>query len=44
MNFSEIAKTRQSCRLYDKTKQVEDEKIKGVIIEDMNKERSSLWN
>ncbi|MBR2876177.1 MAG: nitroreductase family protein [Clostridia bacterium] len=32
MNFSEIAKTRQSCRLFDGTKQVENEKI-DVILE-----------
>ncbi len=31
MNFSEIAKTRQSCRIYDSTKQVEDEKIKAIL-------------
>ena len=27
MNFSEIAKNRQSCRFFDNTKQVEEEKI-----------------
>lgn len=31
MNFSEIAKTRQSCRCFDNTKQVEDEKIKAIL-------------
>ena len=31
MNFLEIAKTRQSCRIYDSTKQVEDEKIKAIL-------------
>ena len=31
MNFSEIAKTRQSCRFFDNTKQVEDEKIKVIL-------------
>ena len=31
MNFLEIAKQRQSCQLYDKTKQVEDEKIKTIL-------------
>jgi nitroreductase len=31
MNFSEIAKNRQSCRFFDNTKQVEDEKIKAIL-------------
>ena len=31
MNFSEIAKTRQSCRFFDSTKQVEDEKIQAIL-------------
>lgn len=31
MNFSEIAKTRQSCRYFDNTKQVEDEKIQAIL-------------
>ena len=31
MNFSEIAKTRQSCRIYDNAKQVEDEKIQAIL-------------
>jgi nitroreductase len=31
MNFSEIAKTRQSCRFYDNTKNVEDEKILAIL-------------
>ena len=31
MNFSEIAKTRQSCRIYDSTKPVEDEKLKAIL-------------
>lgn len=31
MNFSEIAKNRQSCRFFDNTKQVEEEKIKAVL-------------
>jgi nitroreductase len=31
MNFSEIAKTRQSCRIYDNTKNVEDEKIQAIL-------------
>ena len=31
MNFLEIAKTRQSCRIYDSTKQVEDKKIKAIL-------------
>ena len=31
MNFSEIAKNRQSCRFFDNTKQVEEEKIKAIL-------------
>ena len=31
MNFNEIAKTRQSCRFYDNTKNVEDEKIQAIL-------------
>ena len=31
MNFSEIAKTRQSCRIYDNSKPVEDEKLKAIL-------------
>lgn len=31
MNFTEIAKMRQSCRSYDKDRTVEDEKIKAVL-------------
>lgn len=31
MNFSEIAKLRQSCRYFDNTKQVEDEKIQAIL-------------
>lgn len=31
MNFSEIAKMRQSCRYFDNTKQVEDEKIQAIL-------------
>ncbi len=31
MNFNEIAKNRQSCRYFDNTKQVEDEKIKAIL-------------
>ncbi len=31
MNFNEIAKTRQSCRSFDNTKQVEDEKIQAIL-------------
>ena len=31
MNFSEIAKTRQSCRSYDAEKQVEKEKLDVII-------------
>ena len=31
MNFSEIAKMRQSCRYFDNAKQVEDEKIQAIL-------------
>ncbi len=31
MNFSEIAKTRQSCRAYDKDRIVEDEKLQAIL-------------
>ena len=31
MNFSEIANTRQSCRSYDPTKEVEKEKLDAVL-------------
>ena len=31
MNFTEIAQTRQSCRKYDPTKQVEQEKIDRIL-------------
>ena len=31
MNFIEIAKTRQSCRIYDSTKEVENEKINAIL-------------
>ena len=31
MNFSEIAKNRQSCRYFNNTKQVEEEKIKAIL-------------
>ena len=31
MNFTEIAQTRYSCRSYDATKMVEDEKIKAIL-------------
>lgn len=31
MNFSEIAKTRQSCRYFDNSKSVENEKIKAIL-------------
>ena len=31
MNFTEIAQNRYSCRSYDATKMVEDEKIKDVV-------------
>ena len=31
MNFLEIAKTRQSCRAYDKAKEVETEKLEAIL-------------
>ena len=31
MNFSEIANTRQSCRSYDPTRPVEEEKLDAVL-------------
>ncbi len=31
MNFSQIAKERQSCRNYDSTKQVEQEKLDAIL-------------
>ncbi len=31
MNFTEIAKNRYSCRSYDTTRKVEDEKIKAIL-------------
>ena len=31
MNFSEIAKTRQSCRCYDETRAVEQEKLDAIL-------------
>ena len=31
MNFSEIAKTRQSCRSYDAERDVEEEKIQAIL-------------
>ncbi len=31
MNFTEIAKTRQSCRKYDNTRTVEEEKITAIL-------------
>ena len=31
MNFTEIAKNRQSCRNYDAERPVEEEKIKAVL-------------
>ncbi len=31
MDFSEIAKLRQSCRAYDETKQVEQEKLNAIL-------------
>ncbi|MBQ8358473.1 MAG: nitroreductase family protein [Oscillospiraceae bacterium] len=31
MNFYEIAQTRQSCRAYDPTRPVEEEKIKAIL-------------
>ena len=31
MNFTEIAKTRQSCRAYDNTREVEQEKLDAIL-------------
>ena len=31
MNFTEIAKRRQSCRSYDKDREVEEEKLRAVL-------------
>ena len=31
MDFNEIAKTRQSCRKYDATREVEEEKLKAIL-------------
>ena len=31
MNFTEIAKTRQSCRTYDATREVEQEKLDAIL-------------
>ena len=31
MNFLEIAQTRQSCRAYDETRPVEQEKLNAVL-------------
>ena len=31
MNFMEIAQNRQSCRAYDETRPVEDEKLKAIL-------------
>jgi len=31
MNFNEIAKTRQSCRSYDSSRPVEEEKIAAIL-------------
>ena len=31
MNFTEIALTRQSCRSYDETREVEQEKLDSVL-------------
>ena len=31
MNFTEIAQTRQSCRAYDETKAVEQEKLEAIL-------------
>ena len=31
MNFMEIANTRQSCRSYDETRGVEEEKLLSVL-------------
>ena len=32
MNFSEIAQSRQSCRSYDETKPVEQEKLDSILV------------
>ena len=31
MNFTEIAKARQSCRKYDSTREVEEEKLAAIL-------------
>ena len=31
MNFLEIARARQSCRAYDETKAVEQEKLEAIL-------------
>ena len=31
MNFTEIAKTRQSCRSYDENRPVEPEKLEAIL-------------
>ena len=31
MNFSEIAKNRQSCRNYDPARSVEEEKLQAIL-------------
>lgn len=31
MNFTEIAKTRQSCRSYDATRPIEEEKLQSIL-------------
>lgn len=31
MNFTEIAKVRQSCRKYDNTREVEEEKLQAIL-------------
>ena len=31
MNFLEIAQARQSCRAYDETKEVEQEKLEAIL-------------
>ena len=31
MNFTEIAKKRQSCRSYDKSREVEEEKLRAIL-------------
>ena len=33
MNFTEIAKVRQSCRKYDPARAVEGEKLPGLAVE-----------